>query len=93
MMNTEQNVSGRTVVGKVVSNMMDKTVVVQVERKVKHPLYGKYIRKFTRLFAHDADNACKIGDVVEIEMCRPISKNKSWKLLQILNQADKEVVE
>jgi small subunit ribosomal protein S17 len=71
---------------------MDKTIVVQIERKVKHPLYGKYIRKFSKMYAHDADNICKIGDTVEIEMCRPISRTKSWKLLQVLNQADKEAV-
>lgn len=92
MMNVEQKTTTRTVVGKVISNLMDKTIVVQIERKVMHPLYGKYIRKFSKMYAHDADNTCKIGDTVEIEMCRPISKTKSWKLLQILNQADKEVV-
>jgi len=91
-MNVEQKSLARTVVGKVVSNLMDKTIVVQVERKVMHPLYGKYMRKFSKMYAHDADNACKIGDTVEIQMCRPISRTKSWKLLQVLNQADKEVV-
>ncbi len=92
MMNVEQKAITRTVVGKVISNLMDKTIVVQIERKVKHPLYGKYIRKFSKMYAHDADNICKIGDTVEIEMCRPISRTKSWKLLQVLNQADKEAV-
>ena len=90
-MNTEQTASGRTVVGKVISNMMDKTIVVEIERKVKHPLYGKYIRRSTKLFAHDAENTCKMGDTVLIQMCRPLSKKKSWKLLQILDQANKEV--
>jgi len=87
-----QNVSGRTVIGKVVSNKMQKTIIVQVERKVMHPLYGKYMRKFSKMCAHDSDNVCKIGDVVQIQMCRPISKTKSWKLVQVLSQADKEIV-
>ena len=90
-MNAEQMASARTVIGRVISNMMDKTIVVEIERKVKHPLYGKYIRRSSRMFAHDADNACKIGDTVLIQMCRPLSKKKSWKLLQILDQAEKEV--
>lgn len=91
-MTAEQNVLGRTVVGKVISNKMDKTIVVEVERKVMHPLYGKYVRKFSRMYAHDADNACNMGDVVQIEMCRPLSKTKSWKLVQVLDQANKEAV-
>lgn len=91
-MNVEQKTHARVVVGKVISNLMDKTIVVQVERRVMHPLYGKYIRKFSKMYAHDAENACNIGDTVEIQMCRPISRKKSWKLLQILNRADKEIV-
>ncbi|EKD54618.1 MAG: 30S ribosomal protein S17 [uncultured bacterium] len=86
-----QKVSGRTVVGKVISNKMDKTIVVEVERKVKHPLYGKYMRKFSRMYAHDSDNLCHIGDLVLIKMCRPISKTKSWMLVEVVNQAEKEV--
>jgi len=70
---------------------MNKTIVVIVERKVMHPLYGKYIRKFSKLCAHDEKNICKIGDVVEIKMSRPISKTKSWELVQILNQPNNEV--
>lgn len=91
-MNVEQKALGRTVIGKVVSIKMDKTIVVQVERKVKHPLYGKYMRKFSKMYAHDAENVCKLEDMVEIQMCRPISKTKSWKLVQVLKQVDKEVV-
>jgi small subunit ribosomal protein S17 len=91
-MSIEQKDTGRTVIGKVISNKMDKTIVVEIERKVMHPLYGKYMRKFSKMYAHDNDNACKIGDVVQIMMCRPISKKKSWKLVQVINQVDKEVI-
>ena len=89
----EQKVSGRTVVGKVVSNKMDKTIVVQIERKVKHPLYEKYLRRFTKLKAHDDKNACNIGDVVMIKQSRPLSKTKHWVLVEVVEQADKEAVE
>ena len=92
-MTTEQQVSGRTIVGKVVSNKMDKTIVVLVERKVKHPLYGKFMRRFSKMYAHDADNTCNIGDLVQIRECRPLSKTKTWKLVQVLDQAGKEVIE
>jgi len=91
--NTEKAVSEtkdkrlRTVTGKVVSNKMDKTVAVEVERKVKHPLYGKYMRRSTRFMAHDAENACNEGDLVLIAECRPISKNKSWRLVEVLQRA------
>lgn len=91
-MMTEQKVSGRTVVGKVISDKMDKTIVVEVERKVKHPLYGKYMRRFSRMYAHDSENVCRIGDIVQIQECRPISKSKTWKLVEVLNQVGKEVV-
>ncbi|MEC7885759.1 MAG: 30S ribosomal protein S17 [Pseudomonadota bacterium] len=69
----------------VVSNKMDKTAVVLFERKVKHPLYGKYIKKSTKLKIHDKDNVCKIGDQVTITECRPISKDKSWKLVEVVS--------
>ena len=68
----------RTLQGKVVSNSMDKTVTVLVERKVKHPLYGKVIRRSTKIHAHDSANQCNVGDVVIIEESRPLSKTKSW---------------
>lgn len=93
IMMIEQKVSGRSVVGKVISNKMDKTIVVQVERKVKHPLYGKYVRRFSKMYAHDAENICKIGDMVQITMCRPLSKSKHWMLVQVLDQSGKEVIE
>jgi small subunit ribosomal protein S17 len=77
----------RTLVGQVVSDKMDKTMTVLVERRVKHPLYKKYIRRSTKLHAHDEENACKIGDLVSIEQCRPLSKSKSWRLHEILERA------
>jgi small subunit ribosomal protein S17 len=74
----------RRVVGRVVSDKMDKSVTVVVERKVKHPVYGKYIRRTTKIMAHDEDNRCKQGDVVAISECRPISKNKSWRVVDVV---------
>jgi small subunit ribosomal protein S17 len=76
-----------TVDGRVVSNKMDKTITVLVERQVKHALYGKYIRRSTKLLAHDADNACKEGDVVRIAECAPMSKTKNWRVVEILTRA------
>jgi len=77
----------RTLTGRVVSNKMDKTITVLVERREKHPLYGKYIRRSTKLHAHDANNECGEGDVVSIEQTRPISKSKSWRLVQVIEKA------
>jgi len=77
----------RPVTGRVVSNKMDKTVSVMVERQVKHPLYKKYIRLSTKLLAHDEQNECGEGDTVMIEECRPLSRNKSWRLLKVLEKA------
>jgi len=77
----------RTVVGEVVSNKMDKTIAVIVERRVEHPIYKKYVRKSTKLLAHDENNECNEGDTVEIQECRPLSKSKSWKLHKVLAQA------
>ena len=74
-----------TVEGRVVSNKMDKTVTVLVERQVKHALYGKYIRRSTKLHAHDEDNACKEGDVVRIAECAPLSKTKNWRVVEIVD--------
>jgi len=78
----------RTITGKVVSNKMDKTVSVSVERTVKHPLYGKYMRRTTKYMAHDEENSCNEGDVVTITECRPYSKNKSWCLVEIIERAN-----
>ncbi|MBD9355025.1 30S ribosomal protein S17 [Methylomonas albis] len=76
--------SVRKVTGRVVSNKMDKTASVLVERLVKHPVYGKYIKRSTKLLVHDENNVCQEGDVVSITSCRPISKNKAFKLLEVL---------
>jgi small subunit ribosomal protein S17 len=70
----------RTLSGRVISDKMHKTITVLVERKVKHPKYGKYIKRSTKLHAHDENNACVKGDLVEISQCRPLSKTKSWRL-------------
>lgn len=77
----------RRVVGRVVSDKMDKSVTVAVERLIRHPLYGKYIRRTTKLIAHDEDNSCRTGDTVAISECRPISKRKSWRVVEIVNKA------
>ena len=79
--------SARTVEGKVVSSKADKSISVLVERRVKHPLYGKYIRKSTKFLAHDESNECGEGDTVVIEECRPLSKNKSWRLVKVVEKA------
>ena len=73
----------RRVFGRVVSNGADKTVSVSVERVVKHPVYGKYIRRTTKVMAHDEDNVCRIGDRVAIAECRPVSKRKSWRVVEV----------
>ncbi|MBJ38258.1 MAG: 30S ribosomal protein S17 [Gammaproteobacteria bacterium] len=79
---SEENV-GRTASGTVVSNKMDKTITVLVERRVKHPLYGKYIKRSKKIHAHDEENVCGEGDLVTITETRPISKSKSWKLTSV----------
>ncbi|PIE57953.1 MAG: 30S ribosomal protein S17 [Desulfobulbus propionicus] len=73
--------------GAVISNKMDKSVVVLVERKVRHKLYGKYIRRNVKYMAHDESNACNIGDIVLIEECRPLSKNKRWLVRSIVERS------
>ncbi len=82
----------RTVTGKVVSNKMDKTITVLVERKEKHPIYGKFVRRSTKLHAHDADNVCQMGDIVTIRESRPLSKSKTWVLVQVEEQANKALM-
>ena len=77
----------RTLQGKVVSDKMDKSITVLVERHVKHPLYGKFIKRSTKIHAHDEANECKLGDVVRIAECRPLSKTKSFKLVEIVESA------
>jgi small subunit ribosomal protein S17 len=77
----------RTLTGTVVSNKMDKTIAVVVERLVKHPQYGKYVRRSTKLLAHDEANTCQEGDVVAIAETRPLSKRKAWRLVEIVKRA------
>ena len=77
----------RSVTGKVVSSKGDKTITVMVERRVKHPVYGKFVRRSTKLMAHDESNKCREGDIVTIEECRPLSKRKSWMLVDVVEQA------
>ena len=77
----------RTLTGRVVSNKMDKTITVTVERQVQHPLYRKIIRRRTKLHAHDEQNECGEGDLVMIEECRPLSRTKSWRLVKVLEKA------
>jgi small subunit ribosomal protein S17 len=80
----------RKIVGRVVSDKMDKTVSVAIERLVKHPVVGKYIRRTTKLMAHDENNECKAGDRVAISECRPIAKNKSWRVVDIVERAPEQ---
>ncbi len=81
--NAEQGAE-RRVIGRVVSDKMDKSVTVSVERLVKHPVYGKYIRRTAKIMAHDENNECKQGDVVAISECRPVSKNKAWRVVEVV---------
>jgi len=74
-------------VGQVISNKMNKSITVAVQRKVKHPIYGKFIRKTTKFMAHDEKNECNIGDTVKIMETRPLSKNKRWRLIEIIEKA------
>ncbi|AWL27984.1 30S ribosomal protein S17 [Acinetobacter defluvii] len=82
---SEQTV--RTLTGKVVSDKMDKSIVVLIERRVQHPLYGKLIRRSTKLHAHDENNVAKTGDLVSIKESRPMSKTKSWTLVEVVEAA------
>jgi len=86
-MNTENSKLQRTEIGRVLSNKMQQSATVVVERRVKHPVYGKYVRRSKKYHVHDADNALNIGDVVQIKECRPISKTKSWTLDKVLETA------
>jgi len=78
----------RTIKGKVISDKMDKTITVMVERQVKHPLYGKFMRRSTKIHAHDENNECCIGDIVNITSCRPLSKTKTWSLVEVVTRAN-----
>jgi small subunit ribosomal protein S17 len=84
---SEKKVIRRTLTGKVVSDKMDKTITVKIERQVKHPLYGKFIKRSTKVHAHDESNECKMGDTVTVVECRPLSKSKSWQLVEVVEKA------
>src|SRR5881394_1769516 len=85
--------TARRTVGRVVSNKMKKSVTVSVERLVKHPAYGKFIRRTTKIMAHDEEGTCREGDTVAIVECRPISKNKSWRVVEVIERAPVDTVE
>ena len=80
----------RVVVGRVVSDKMDKSVSVSIERVIKHPVYGKYVRRTSKVMAHDETNQCKTGDKVAIRECRPMSKNKAWQVVDVIERAVQE---
>jgi small subunit ribosomal protein S17 len=82
--------TARQLTGTVVSNKMDKTIAVAVERLIKHPTYGKYVRRTTKLLAHDEKNECREGDTVAISECRPLSRHKSWTLVRVIERAPAE---
>ncbi|MET1254485.1 30S ribosomal protein S17 [Aliikangiella maris] len=84
---SEQKVIKRTLTGKVVSDKMDKSITVKVERQVKHPIYGKFVKRSTKVHAHDETNECKIGDTVTVVESRPLSKTKTWQLVEVVERA------
>jgi small subunit ribosomal protein S17 len=87
---TTEDKAKRTLVGRVVSDKMDKTVSVAIERLIKHPAYGKYIRRTSKVMAHDEKNECKSGDRVAISECRPVSKNKAWTVVNVVERAQEQ---
>ena len=84
---SEQQALNRALTGRVISNRMEKSITVLVERRVQHPIYGKFIRRSTKVHAHDEANECNLGDLVMVEQCRPVSKTKTWKLLKVIERA------
>ena len=84
---SKEIVKNKAVTGTVISSKMDKTISVCIERTIKHPLYGKYIRRSTKVMVHDEVNECNEGDIVIIESSRPLSKNKSWRLQKVISKA------
>ncbi|MSQ98947.1 MAG: 30S ribosomal protein S17 [Xanthomonadales bacterium] len=85
-MSTTESVKS-TRVGQVISNKADKTVTVKLERQIKHEVYGKYIKRSSKVHAHDEENSCSEGDLVRIEQCRPMSKTKAWRVVEIVKRA------
>lgn len=86
----DQTKNVRSIIGQVVSDKMNKTIVVQVERKVKHPVYGKYVKRSSKMYVHDEENSSRVGDVVRIQQTRPLSKTKRWKLVEIIKREEQE---
>jgi small subunit ribosomal protein S17 len=84
---SESKSAQRTVVGRVISDKMNKSVSVSIERVIKHPVYGKYVRRTSKVMAHDETNDCRTGDLVAIRECRPISKNKAWRVVDVVERA------
>jgi len=84
---SEQAADNRTLQGRVVSDKMDKSITVEIERRVKHPIYGKFVRKTTKVHAHDENNECQMGDLVVVEQCRPLSKTKKWRFIKLIERA------
>jgi small subunit ribosomal protein S17 len=84
---TSNDTAARRTVGRVVSNKMQKSVTVSVERLIRHPVYGKFIRRTTKIMAHDEEGSCREGDTVAIAECRPISKRKAWRVVEIIERA------
>ena len=84
---SEESVVAREITGRVVSNKMDKTITLLVERRVKHPVYKKFIKRSTKIHAHDENNECNEGDVVTVAQCRPLSKSKTWRLVRVDERA------
>jgi len=83
----EKTKTARSATGRVISNKMNKTITVQVDRRIRHPLYGKIVTRRSKLHAHDESNECKQGDLVLIEECRPLSKTKTWRLVKVLERS------
>lgn len=86
-MSESKSAGARTLSGRVVSDRMNKSATIMVERLVRHPVYGKYMRRSSKLHVHDESNECRVGDVVTIQECRPISKTKSWTLVEVVERA------
>ena len=86
-MNEQQAADNRTLQGRVVSDKMDKSITVVIERRVKHPIYGKFVRRSTKVHAHDENNECNEGDTVDIAQCRPLSRRKAWTLVRVVGRA------
>ena len=82
----EKTKTARSLSGRVISNKMNKTITVRVDRRIRHPLYGKIVTRHTKLHAHDEGNECQEGDLVQIEECRPLSKSKAWRLVKVLER-------